>query len=182
MHESIIIGCKQGIPAMQRRLFEMFAPVMMTVCRRYTADSAAAEDVLQEAFIKVFRSFDRFDPSRGVIEAWIRRIVVNTAVQHWRHQQRHNTWLTDTPVPDVPEAEDPPEMLFTEEELLSLINQLPPGFKMVFNLCVLEGFSHAEVAKELGITESTSRSQLARARKLLQAAVNAFKLEANERF
>jgi RNA polymerase sigma-70 factor (ECF subfamily) len=165
----LITGCKQHHPDSQRRLFGQFAPVMMTVCRRYAPDQSGAEDILQEAFIKVFRTIEQYDPQKGAIEGWIRRIVVNTAIEHWR--KWHKTWaiLPENHIPETAVYASG-ESNLNEEAILSLIQELPPGFRIVFNLYAIEGYSHAEIAASLHITESTSRSQLTRARKLLQEA------------
>lgn len=175
MHD-LITGCKHKNPARQRELFGLFAPRMMTVARRYAATRAEAEDVLQEAFVKIFRSFDQFEGSKGALEAWIRRIVVNTAIGHWRRRHRHFPASREEYLPDQPAAAEA-DTAMDAEELLQLIATLPPGFRIVFNLYAIEGYSHTEIAALLGITESTSRSQLARARKQLQEAV--FSLQKN---
>lgn len=174
--QHIIAGCKQHDPVRQRQLFGLFAPVMMTVARRYTRNTAEAEDVLQEAFVKVFRSFDQFDEARGVLEAWVRRIVVNTAIQHWRRWHKNFPQNPEESLPDSPVAADADTQM-DAEEILQLIAALPPGYRVVFNLYAIEGYAHAEIAAMLGIAESNSRSQLARARKQLQAAV--FSLQKN---
>ncbi|MFN4253906.1 MAG: RNA polymerase sigma factor [Saprospiraceae bacterium] len=164
---NIIIGCKRQQAAAQRRLFAHFAPVMMTAARRYATDWAEAEDILQEAFVKVFRSFEQFNPEKGALEAWIRRIVVNTAIQHWHRWRKDRATVSDEILASQPVEFDPDSPL-TEEEILAHIAALPPGFRMVFNLYAIEGYAHAEIAEMLGITESASRSQLARARQQLQ--------------
>lgn len=174
--KDIITGCKQKNPARQRQLFGLFAPVMMTVARRYAPTHAEAEDILQEAFVKVFRSFDQFDETKGAIEGWIRRIVVNTAIQHWRRRHRNFPAPPEEFLPENPVAAEA-DTLMDAEELLQLIAALPPGFRVVFNLYAIEGYTHAEIAGLLGIAESASRSQLARARKQLQTAV--FSLQKN---
>lgn len=167
MNSELIQGCRQHHPESQRRFFKWLAPVMMTVCRRYAPDRAAAEDILQEAFVKVFRHFDRYQPDKSPVEAWVRRIVVNTAIEHWRKWQKQYVLITEDNIPD--QFSDPGGAMQLEaEDILALIQRLPPGFKMVFNLYAVEGYSHAEIAQLLNITESASRSQLARARKQLQ--------------
>ena len=174
--DNLITGCKQKNPARQRQLFGLFAPVMMTVARRYAATSDAAEDILQEAFIKVFRAFDQFDETKGALEGWIRRIVVNTAIQHWRRRHKNFPATPDEFLPENPVAAEA-DMLMDAFTMLQLIPDFPPGFRMVFNLYAIEGYAHAEIAGMLGIAESASRSQLARARKQLQTAV--FSLQKN---
>ena len=167
----IIEGCKKSNPTHQRKLFEHFAPLMMTVCRRYTTYQVEAFDILQDAFVNVFKCFLQYDESKGNIEGWIRKIVINAAIQHWKkyHKQMNmvsEDYINENNVAPVIESE------LNAEEILALINQLPPGFKLIFNLNAIEGYSHGEIAAMLNITESTSRSQLARARKMLQNAIN----------
>jgi RNA polymerase sigma factor (sigma-70 family) len=167
--EHIIQGCRDQTPAMQRRLFEQFAPYMMTACRRYVSDDAAAEDILQEAFLRVFRNIQQYDASKGSIEAWMRRIVTNQAIEHWRKNHAKYAFIGDQYFVETSD-DNLAESHLNEEEILKLIRNLPPGFRMVFNLAAIEGHSHAEIAAQLNITESTSRSQLTRARKMLQEA------------
>lgn len=171
MLQEIIEGCRKGNPAHQRKLFELFAPVMMTVCRRYTSQQVEAYDILQDAFVNVFRSFMQYDDTRGSIEGWIRKIVVNASIQHWKKYHKNMNLVTDD---YLLESQVSPEIesSLNEEEILNLISQLSKGYRLVFNLYAIDGYSHAEIADMLNITESTSRSQLARARKILQDAIN----------
>jgi RNA polymerase sigma factor (sigma-70 family) len=171
MLQEIIEGCRKGNPAQQRKLFELFAPVMMTVCRRYTSQQVEAYDILQDAFVNVYRSFMQYDDTRGSIEGWIRKIVVNASIQHWKKYHKNMKIVSDEYLVEnkvSPEIESS----LNEEEILQLINQLSKGYRLVFNLYAIDGYSHAEIADMLNITESTSRSQLARARKILQDAIN----------
>ncbi len=170
MLNQIITGCQQKNPAAQRELFRRFAPVMMTVARRYAHTSSESEDILQEAFVKVFRSFDQFDGERGHVEGWIRRIVVNTAIGNWRKYHKNFKQVAEEFAPEIAVVCDA-DLELDAEEILEMIARLPPGFRMVFNLYAIEGYSHAEIAEQLGIAESASRSQLSRARKQLQEAV-----------
>ena len=171
MHQDIISGCKHHQPAQQRALFEQVGPVMMTVCRRYAISHADAADILQESFIKIFRSFDQFDETKGPLMAWMRRIVVNTAIQHWRKWHKNIAIVPEEYIPETLIWSES-ELKMEEEEILQLIQELPPGFRMVFNLFAIEGYTHAEIAGMLGIAESASRSQLARARKHLQQSIH----------
>ncbi len=171
MHQDIISGCKHHQPAQQRALFEQVGPVMMTVCRRYATSNADAEDILQESFIKIFRSFDQFDESKGPLMAWIRRIVVNTAIQYWRKWHKNIAFVAEEYIPETQVWSDG-ELKMNEEAILQVISELPPGFRMVFNLFAIEGYTHTEIAETLGIAESASRSQLARARKHLQETIH----------
>ena len=141
----------------------------MTVCLRYARHRAEAEDLLQDAFIKIFDNMKQFE-GKGAFEGWIRRIVVNTALKSISKLafQRENIGTEG-----MIESAVPPSVLsyLTEQELLSLIAKLPTGYRTVFNLFVLEDMSHREISETLGIEESTSRSQLVKARNMLQGFV-----------
>lgn len=167
-HE-IIRGCKQGVSHCQRALVERYSPMLFTVARRYGRDRHAAEDVLQEALMKIFRAIPKYEPT-GSFEAWMRRIVVTTSLQsldkNWRQRESGNLDFAEEPAA-------PPD-IFSQlgaEELLQLIARLPEGFRQIFNLHIIEQYPHTEIAVLLGITESTSRSQLTRARRLLQSMI-----------
>lgn len=140
---------------------------MMAVCFRYCKNRQEAEDVLQEGFIKVFKNIGKFQ-NLGSFEGWIRRIMVNTALEELR--RRKNQLLTD----DIDEIYVQPESNFktedkiNEKDLVKLIQALPAGYQLVFNLNVIEGYTHKEIAEMLGINEGTSKSQLAKARAYIQ--------------
>ena len=141
----------------------------MTVCLRYARNRAEAEDLLQDSFIKIFDNIRQFE-GKGAFEGWIRRIVVNTALKNISKLsfQRESIGIENT----VETAVAPSVLsLMTEQELLNLIAKLPTGYRTVFNLFVLEDMSHREISEALGIEESTSRSQLVKARNMLQAMV-----------
>ncbi len=167
--QDIIEGCRQGKPFCQRALVERYAPMLLTVARRYARDRMAAQDILQEALIKIFRAIGQYQ-AKGSFEAWMRRIVVTTALQslekNWLHRETGDLETADEPL-DMPEV----YAQLDAEALLGLIARLPDGFRQVFNLHVMEEYPHAEIAVMLGITESTSRSQLVRARRLLQTMI-----------
>ena len=147
---------------------------MMTLCRRYSRHQLEAEDILQEAFIKVFDNIGQFS-FKGSFEGWIRRIVINTAIKNYRKSSYQKEQIG---YEDYEEKSIDPEVydILNEEELLKLIEQLPNGYKMVFNLYAIEGYSHKEIGEMLNIGESTSRSQLLKARKALQALIAKFQL------
>lgn len=170
MTESELIqGCQREDRALQRELFNRYAGKMMTVCLRYARHRAEAEDLLQDAFIKVFDNLKQFE-GKGSFEGWIRRIVVNTALKSVAKQafQRESIGIEGM----VEAAVDPSVLSsMTEDELMNLIAKLPDGYRTVFNLFVLEDYSHREISKVLGIEESTSRSQLVKARNMLQNMV-----------
>lgn len=143
----------------------------MAICYRYAYDEATAEDMLQEGFVKVFQSLHRYQ-DHGSLEGWIRRIMVNTAIDilRRRKRQRGEMELNETIIDsEVEDALDHLEASF----LMELIQQLPTGYRLVFNLYAIEGYSHAEIAEKLQISEGTSRSQYTRARGMLQRLIKA---------
>lgn len=164
--QRLIKGCQAEDYRAQRALFERFAPRLLAVCVRYARHRAEAEDLLQDAFIKIFDNVSKFE-NKGSFEGWMRRIVVNTALKNYARLrfQRESIGIETAPEQDVP-----PSVLsqMSEQELLLLVAKLPEGYRLVFNLVAIEGYSHAEVGKMLGIEESTSRSQLTKARQMLQ--------------
>jgi len=167
--DKLIEGCIANDRESQRELFRRFAPTMLTVCRRYARHHAEAEDMMQDGFIKVYKNIARFR-KEGSFEGWVRRIMVNTALKYYRKSSFKKELIgTDY----VPENFDLPtvESALAEEEILQIIAGLPDGYRMVFNMYAIEGYSHREIAQELGIQESTSRSQLVKARKMLQERI-----------
>jgi RNA polymerase sigma-70 factor (ECF subfamily) len=150
-------------------VFDKFAGKMMTVCLRYARHRMEAEDLLQDAFIKVFDNIHRFE-GKGSFEGWIRRIVVNTAL---KNVSRHSFQKENIGLEGIAESSADPSVFgqLTEQELLAMISKLPDGYRIVFNLYVIEGYSHREIADMLDIEESTSRSQLVKARYALQNQV-----------
>ncbi len=153
-------------PEAQRQLYEHFAPAMLGVCFRYTKSISDAEEVLQEAFIKVFRNLHQYK-HEGELGAWIRRIIVNTALNFLKTNKRYQTDLLYNEMPLHLVSADNPLIQLQAKELSELIRQLPTGYQTIFNLHAVEGYTHVEIAAMLGISDSTSRSQYARARALL---------------
>lgn len=170
-YRDIIKQCLKGNRKAQKALFEQFAPKMLYLCRRYAVDEHEAQDMTQEGFIRLFGNLDKFR-NTGSFEGWVRRIFVNTAIKYYHHERHHN----GVAAMDVVTAfeNDEPGILnaLSERELLGLLSELPDGYRVVFNLYAIEGYSHAEIAELLHIQESTSRSQLVKARKMLQIKVN----------
>ena len=167
--KELIRGCIRENRKCQQEVFRRYAGKMLAVCQRYARHRMEAEDILQDAFIKVFDNVSKFQ-HRGSFEGWIRRIVVNTALKHYGKKSFRNEQLGIEKYPDLPM--EPAIYAHLEEEvLLKLIAKLPEGYRIVFNLYAIEGYSHKEIAKMMGIQESTSRSQLVKARKWLQTQV-----------
>lgn len=152
--------------AAQQQLFNLYSPKMLGVCRQYVKDVHHAEDLMLTGFLKVFNHLANFK-HEGSFEGWIRRIMVNTCISHLR--KKNPVQLVDEDF--VFNDQATPNLESTAvEDLQKLIDELPIGYKLVFNLYAIEGYKHSEIAQELNITESTSKSQLFKARKWLQAA------------
>lgn len=165
----IITGCQQGKAKCQRELVLRYSGLLMTVARRYRADDHAARDVLQDTFVKIFGAIGRYEHT-GSFVGWMRRILVNVALQGMEKASytREQSGLDEVTHPLVS-----PNVLsrLGEEELIAMIQRLPDGFREVFNLHAIEGYSHDEIAELLGIAPGTSRSQLVRARQKLQTMI-----------
>ncbi|MCB9296986.1 MAG: sigma-70 family RNA polymerase sigma factor [Lewinellaceae bacterium] len=167
--KELIKGCIQEDRYYQQELFRRYSGKMLMVCLRYARHEMEAEDILQDAFIKIFDNIAKFE-FKGSFEGWIRRIVINTALKNYSRKSFKQEQIGLDNYPDLPLE---PEIYahLQEEELLRLIAKLPEGYRLVFNLNAIEGYSHKEIADMLGIQESTSRSQLVKARKMLQAMI-----------
>jgi RNA polymerase sigma factor (sigma-70 family) len=162
----------RGDRRMQEELYRRFSPRMYAVCLRYAGNAEEAEDILQEGFVKVFKKLDSFR-REGSFEGWVRRIFVNTAIEHFRRKR----YL----MPVTEKEENTIEGKYTsvldelaEKDILALVQELSPGYRTVFNMYVVEGYTHKEIADMLGISEGTSKSQLSRAKVILQDMVRKF--------
>ncbi len=162
----MVTACLKGNAQAQKQLYDAFAAQMMGVCYRYTKSVEDAEDILQEGFIKVFLHLSQFD-NRGELGAWIRRIMVNTALAALKKNTFYSSELLMKSEHLHLVSDENPEITINTMELIELIRQLPPGYQTIFNLYAVDGFSHTEIGKMLGISEGTSRSQYMRARMLL---------------
>lgn len=167
--EELIEGCIREDRGFQGLLYEKYADRMFGVCLRYSSTREEAEDILQEAFIKIFDKISKFRGD-GSFEGWLKRIMVNTALSSKdKRVLKYETHdIDDAPEPGI----DPGAIhAMSQQEIVDLINQLPEGYKVVFNLFAIEGYPHKEIAAMLNISESTSRSQYARARKQLMKMI-----------
>jgi len=164
--EKLVRSCLKGNAAAQRELYEYFAPAMLGVCYRYTKSMKDAEDVLQDGFIKVFNHLHQFKGT-GELGGWIRRVMVNTAINYLKSSSPHQQDLSfaDNSLHTV--SDENPDVKLDAKELAELVRQLPAGFQTIFNMHAVEGYTHVEIGAILGINEGTSRSQYARARALL---------------
>lgn len=174
---AVIKGCLRNERRSQEELFKLYYGKLLTVCLRYTVDKDSAQEILQESFIKIFEKLGAFD-YKGSFEGWLRRIVSNTAIDSIRKSKR-DPFLSDDDNDFRLGAEDP--MILKEEmDLIELkgeiaiqyIQKLSPAYRTVFNLYVLEDYSHKEIAEILGISEGTSKSNLAKAKMNLQRMLN----------
>ncbi len=165
----IIQGCMQGDRKFQQVLYNHFASKMFSVCLRYANEYNSAQDLLQEGFVKVFKNIDKFR-SEGAFEGWVRRIFVNTAIEHYRKHVNLYA-LHDSEVRSYEYYEENALETLKHEDILKMIQTLSDGYRTVFNLYVIEGYSHKEIGEMMGISEGTSKSQLARARYLLQKMI-----------
>ena len=169
--EDLIRGCIREEAACQREVFNRYASRMLGVCNRYARNAADAEDILQDAFIKIFDKIHQFK-FEGSFEGWVRRIMVNTALKKYS-LRRYDKEVVGYEIKDRDESGMEPSAYahLTQKEILELINNLPDGYRLIFNLFVIEGFQHEEIAEMLHIQPGTSRSQLVKARTMLQKQI-----------
>jgi RNA polymerase sigma-70 factor (ECF subfamily) len=167
--EALITGCINGDRKMQEELYRIFSPKMFAICMRYCSNYHEAEDLLQEGFIKVYGNLSRFR-NEGSFEGWMKRIFVNTAIEGFRRNHFLNNMMEVEEMKNDIMQEDDFHQL-SAADLLSMVQALSPGYRTVFNLYAIEGYNHQEIAGMLGISVGTSKSQLARARYILQRMV-----------
>ncbi len=165
---SYIEQFQKGNPLVFEKIYQVMSPKMFGVCLRYAADKEQAKDILQESFIKVYHQLKNFR-HEGSFEGWVKKIVVNTALEYFRSKAK---WKIETiedndEVYEI-ESEDDIVGYLSKQEILLMIQELPPSYRLVFNLYVFEGLKHKEIAEQLGIGEGTSKSNLADARRILQ--------------
>jgi RNA polymerase sigma factor (sigma-70 family) len=179
LERNIVQGCLKGEKSFQKQLYDTYSKKMYTLCMRYSNDPDQAKDLLQDGFIKVFQNLHTFK-GEGSFEGWMRRILVNVCLESFRKLENK------FPHGDILEAENEYSthtsfQKFDIAYVLKKIQQLAPGYRAVFNLHIMEGYPHQEIAGMLGISESTSKSQLSRARKLLQEQLAGEYSNLNER-
>ncbi len=165
----LVQGCLGGDRRCQETLYTRFSRRMYAVCLRYARHELEAQDLMQEGFIRVYEKLSAFR-MEGSLEGWIRRIMVHTAINHYRKKAFQMERFGMEHLPEAPVASTAVGDL-GEQELMALISELPDGYRHVFNLYAIEGYDHAEIAAMLGCGESTSRSQLSKARSFLQARI-----------
>ncbi|MCQ2975027.1 MAG: sigma-70 family RNA polymerase sigma factor [Bacteroidales bacterium] len=170
--ELLIKRCTLGEYKAQKELYDKYSALLMGICIRYAQDRSSAEDILQEAFVKIFLCIKDYN-ALGSFEGWMKRIVINTAITYYHKNIKHLNHFDIDEMYDIPDEDYKYNNSdFTHEELLNVINQLPQGYKMVFNLFAIEGFKHREIADMLNIDINTSKTQFLRARKFIIKKLN----------
>jgi RNA polymerase sigma factor (sigma-70 family) len=168
--QNLLNGCQAGNRRAQSQLYRAYAPGMLGVCMRYASGLSEAEDILQEGFVKIFSNIGSFK-GNGSLEGWMRKIVINTALNHIRRNAKFRTIELTADLPeclDDDENEDERLPNVSADTLLQIIQKLPEGYRLVFNLYAIEHNTHREIANLLGISEGTSKSQLSKARRMLR--------------
>src|SRR6476619_4881582 len=163
---------------MQEELYHRFSPKMYAVCLRYASNVEDAQDLLQEGFIKVYRNLHYFR-AEGFFEGWIRRVFVNTSIEHFRKKSTKLSMVTEKEEGTIEDTDISAIENLAEKDIIKIVQELSPGYRAVFNLYVVEGYSHKEIGDMLGISEGTSKSQLSRAKVLLQEMVTTYLEERN---
>jgi RNA polymerase sigma-70 factor (ECF subfamily) len=178
--DQIIVGCLEGKRKAYSLLFKNYAPVMLGICMRYCKNRIDAEDVMQDGFIKVFTQIHKFR-REGSFEGWIKRIMINAAIDNYQSNLKHtfhedvSEIVQSTVMDDHPDEDDdlPEELNISREKLMEMIQELPDGYRMVFNLYAIENYNHKDIASLIGISENTSKTQLLKARKALRKKIEA---------
>lgn len=168
--QELVIACAAGEKLAQKRVYELFSGKMLNICRRYAIDSEQARDLMHDGFIKVFLNIGKFK-GQASLQTWITRIMINNSISAIRKEVRRGIKvnLEDVQLPETDQEQfelGEAEKL-TAKDVFEKVNELPLGYRTVFSMYVLDGFSHREIADELDISEGTSKSQLAKAKKLL---------------
>jgi len=170
--EKLITDCKAGKRDAQSRLYEMFSPKLFGVCLRYSRDETEAEDTLHEGFMTIFNKIGQF-AFKGSFEGWMKRIMVNLSLEKCRTRYKMNT-VEDITIYEYKSVNEDVYADMNADQLLEIISDLSPRYRMVFNLYAIDGYQHKEIAEMLNISEGTSKSNLARARKILQDKIIEF--------
>ena len=173
--------CKKNDRRGQKALFDLYRARIMGICRRYTSSKEEAEDVFQEAFVKIFKSMGSVEKYQ-YLERWMIRTSINTAINYYHRNKRHHDHLGVDIVEGFTEQDSDVLAQLDNAELLALINTLPDGYRIVFNLYVVEGYKHGEIASMLDISENTSKSQLSRAKVMLKKKLQLLGIDKLEKY
>ncbi len=166
----IITGCKAGHRKSQEALYRQYYAYSMSIGLRYGKSRAEAEEIVQDAFIKLFKNITRYDEAQA-FKSWFRRILVNAAIDYYRRNEKHQHHQDIEAAYEVGHDEGALEQL-SSQDIMAAVQQLPPAYRLVFNLYAVEGYKHHEIAEQLNISEGTSKSNLAKARNKLQGALS----------
>ena len=169
--DNIIKGCKKGLRNSQKTLYEDFFGYAMSICLRYASNEDLAIEICNDGFMKIFQKINKYDPKKS-FKGWVRKIMINTSIDHYRKNKKFNQsfgvdYIQDIPDIDVETKEDIISKI-SYEEIIKLVQKLSPTYKTVFNLYVIDGFTHEEIAKRLKISVGASKSNLSRARENLR--------------
>ena len=165
--KDILKGCLKADRKSQELLYKQFFGFAMSICLRYINNKEEALEILNDAFLKVFLKIDKYDFERP-FSVWLKRIVVNTAIDAYRSQNKHHNHLDIETVFNLPKEEETPMQKMSYEDLILLTKKLPKNYQLNFNLYVIEGFPHEEIAKMMNISVGTSKSNVSRAREILR--------------
>ncbi len=169
----LIQDCIAGRRSSQEQLYRTFSPKMYAICLRYSENAASAQDILQDGFIKLFNNLDKYR-GEGSFEGWVKRIFINTAIEHYRRSANTGRYLEISSAFHIQGSDSDGFRKMSHADLLDMVRKLPTGYRTVFNLYAIEGYSHKEIGEMLNISTGTSKSQLARARAMLQKMVKKY--------
>jgi RNA polymerase sigma factor (sigma-70 family) len=178
--QKLVFECLENNQLALKHLYERFSATMLGILIRYAKDTMEAEDMLQEGFIRVFNNLHQYR-YEGSLSAWVRRIMINTAINYYKSNLRYNQSVDIDLVSNTSHVSVDALDTMSEKHLIQLIKGLPEGYRMVFNLYIIEGYSHKEIAKMLNISENTSKSQLSRARKSLQNKIEQYSQQPHDK-
>ncbi len=168
--KNLLTECLKGNPDAQKALYEKYKVPLFRVCLRYAKDRPEAEDMLQDGFVKIFTDLHQYN-GNGAFGGWLRRVVVNVALQHIRKYKKFENTVELDQLPEVPYTNEIATSNLNAQALTKMIQQLPTGYRTVFNLYVVEGYTHQEIAELIGVNINTSKSQLSKAKASLRALI-----------
>jgi RNA polymerase sigma factor (sigma-70 family) len=173
--DDLIRGCRENNRRIQEMLYRRYAKAMYNLCLLYESDRDRAKDILQEAFIKIFRNIDNVD-KKGSLKGWIKKIVTNTAIDHYRKNYTKAHFIPIENIAHPFSNEESVASILNTKDIISQVERLPDGARMIFQLYAIEGYSHKEIAELLNISEGTSKSQINRAKHLLQQWIGSYNM------
>ena len=174
--DDLIRGCRENNRKSQEMLYRRYARVMYNLCLIYENDRDNAKDILQEAFIKIFRNINSFD-RKGSLKSWMKKIITNTAIDHYRKNYNESQLIPIESIVDPVSNEESIASILNTNDIISQVSRLPRGARMIFQLYAIEGYSHKEIADLLNISEGTSKSQINRAKQLLQQWIGDYNMK-----